>query len=154
MKRIFTIVTFFFMVGMIVLNCFIFSNRRKNALLFINNKLIEGYMPQIKGKQSYYSLIEIFKAFGYSAETDKDKTILTNDAQRLILSQKNQTMVVEGSDFNLLSFPPGTRNGYKVFKNNDVYVDDDLLKSIFRELGEHITIQIKDANIYINNILF
>ena len=150
MKRIIVlVVTFFFIAGIISI-CFIINNRRKNALLFINNKLIEGYLPQIKGKQSYYSLIGIFKAFGYSVEADKDKTILTKDTQRLIISQKKQTMVVEGSEFNLLSFPPGTRNGYKVFKNNDVYVDDDLLRNIFSELGAHITIQIQDANVYIN----
>ena len=149
-KIIIVIVTFFFIVSIIISICFIISNRRKSALLFINNKLIEGYLPQIKGKQSYYSLIEIFKTFGYSIQTDQDKTILTNDAKQLILSQKNQTMVVEGSELNLLSFPPGTQNGYKVFKNNDVYVDDDLLKNIFSELGAHITIQIQDANVYIN----
>ena len=99
-------------------------------------------------------MIEVFKAYGYSVEIDEEKAILERNALRLILSSKKQIMVLEGSDFNLLSFPPGTRNGYRVFKNNDVNVDDDLLRSIFGWLGEDIVIQNKDDGIHINNITF
>lgn len=147
------LIAFFCMAG-IILICFHISNRRKNVSLFINNKLIEEYSPQIIGNHVCFSVIEVFKAYGYSVEIDEEKAILERNALRLILSSKKQTMLLEGSDFNLLSFPPGTRNGYRVFKNNDVNVDDDLLRSIFGWLGEDIVIQNEDDGIHINNITF
>ena len=48
MKKVISIalIAFFCMAG-IILICFHISNRRKNVSLFIKNKLIEEYSPQI-----------------------------------------------------------------------------------------------------------
>ena len=118
------------------------NSQRKIVTLFVNGNAIEDMQVEIKNSHAIFSLVDVLKVFGYSQESYGDDIILLKGDRSLILSLSDETLAIEGKEDNLLLFPPGTQNGYRKFQNDDVYVNEELLREILLKLGKKVSIEV------------
>ena len=119
------------------------NDKVANPILMVNGKAVEDvnviifrtYEGEHTPPFAIIPLTAVLNAMNYSVkwkdEYEAEIQILGND---YLLSMKDQTLCMEGDNFNVICPPPGGI-GYVFSGYQELYIDDGSLGTVLREVG-------------------